>query len=231
MSDNSRTEGEILQTEASLTAKISGNMITIARLNCSSNKDKIINACRPNIRISTVRDYRDRYILFILQKEAMRECPGFRELKDGEAAKIIWIKSEKRWIPIGYYIFSRRCTRKIPHSDRPIIHPMTLHQIFVLQAFRGLGLGTMMLRNFIAQGNKRTVWIESPFDVTKHILTKLGYAETNEPYELWQMMEGLTKWEKVSSCSAKKLRMARETTGVERCHISRSREEYVIAGI
>ncbi|MBC7107229.1 MAG: hypothetical protein H5T41_00310 [Methanomassiliicoccales archaeon] len=210
-------------------AETSDDRCTNTRLNCAINIDSEIRARQLGIKISTVRDYRDYYVLSILQREAVRECPGFRKLEDGERAKIIWIQSEKRWIPAGYYIFSRRCIKQVRHSERPVIYPLTLHQIFVMPTYRGLGLGTMMLRDFIAQGNRRTVWIESPFDVTKHILTKLGYAETNEPYKLWQMMEGLSKWEKISSRSAKKMAMTGETIDVENHRLDRSREECAIA--
>jgi GNAT superfamily N-acetyltransferase len=212
-----------------LTAAISDDNFTTLKTKDLANAKRENDAHRPHVKISTVRDYRDRYILSVLQREAIRECPGFRELREGEMAKIIWIESEKGWIPGGYYIFSRRCTRQIRHSDKPVVYPMTLHQIFVVPAFRGLGLGTMMLRDFIAKGNRRTVWVESPFDVTKHILTKLGFAETNKPYKLWQMMEGLSKWEKISSMKTRKTTTG-ESNDIERHHFIRSREEFVMVG-
>ncbi|MEM2944507.1 MAG: hypothetical protein QXN93_03075 [Methanomassiliicoccales archaeon] len=147
-----------------------------------------------DLRISRVHDYKDRFILQILQKEAFVECPGFKNVKANWKSKIAWINKDNVWVPAGYYMYSEMGVQETKYSEMKVVFPLTLHQIYVIPDLRRLGICTFMMLDFISMSDSRVIWIESPFDATKHILRKLGYKETEERYELWQMMEGLSKW-------------------------------------
>jgi len=149
------------------------------------------------IRVCSVRDYRDRYILAMMQKGALAENPGFRLFKFTNKAKIIWVGGGIARVPAGYYIYSE-CHRGFSKlAGREVCYPRTLHQIFVVKDQRKRGLATRMVKNFVS-GNRGSIWVESPKYETRMLLEKLGFEETSKPYELWQMMDGLTKWSKRS---------------------------------
>jgi hypothetical protein len=150
------------------------------------------------LRISKVRDYRDKFILRGLQDEARLENPGFLHLIEGkEKAKIVWIKREQGLVPVGYYIYRepRREFSKYAHSV--VQFPMIFSQVFVGPEFRRKHVATRMLQDFIHQSSLDTIWVESPKNETKSLLNKLGYYEPHIRYELWQMMEGLSRWMKI----------------------------------
>lgn len=153
---------------------------------------------RPQLHISKVRDYRDRFILRGLQDEARVENPGFLYLIEGkEKAKIVWAKRERGMVPAGYYIYRepRREFSKYAHSM--VQFPMLFSQVYVRPEFRRKRVATRLMHDFIHHSGSDTIWVESPKNETKALLNKLGYYEPHIRYELWQMMEGLSRWMKI----------------------------------
>ena len=148
-------------------------------------------------RLSPVRDYKDRFILRLLQTEARQENPGFLYLKPEEKAKLVWIESGEGRIPIGYYIYweARSMFSKYDHGYVQL--PAAFSQVYVVPEMRRKGIATRMLQDFIAHAPSGALWVESPKDETVALLHKLGYHEPDEKYELWQMMEGLSRWMKI----------------------------------
>ncbi|OPY34469.1 MAG: hypothetical protein A4E32_00196 [Methanomassiliicoccales archaeon PtaU1.Bin124] len=153
------------------------------------SKGPPVNRTRP------VRDYKDKFILKFLQEEARRDNPGFKQF-DGsiQDARIMWVKTEGDWEPAGYVIISRERQMPSAYERRLVFYPETLTQLFVRREQRRKGVGKELLREHILGRGHRPVWVESPKWETRAILAQLGYEETEERYEVWQMMEGLTKW-------------------------------------
>jgi hypothetical protein len=148
------------------------------------------------VSMSNVRDYRDRYILRELQKEARRENPGFKLLEPGEKARIVWVQEEDGKAPAGYYVYCDRHRRHVRGLNCVVDFPATFSQVFVRQDLRRLGLARRMMRDFIAHHDVDELWVESPRWETTCLLMKLGYAETSEPYRMWQMLECISRWTK-----------------------------------
>jgi GNAT superfamily N-acetyltransferase len=152
------------------------------------------------LHISRVRDYRDKYILRGLQDEARLENPGFLYLIEGkEKAKIVWVRREQGMVPAGYYIYRepRREFSKYAHSI--VQFPMIFSQVFVREEYRRKHVATRMMHDFIHHSGFDTIWVESPKNETKALLNRLGYYEPHIRYELWQMMEGLSRWMKIEN--------------------------------
>jgi hypothetical protein len=155
---------------------------------------------RPQLRVSKVRDYRDKYILRGLQDEARVENPGFMYLIEGkEKAKMVWVKKEQGLEPAGYYIYRepRREFSKYAHSV--VQFPMLFSQVYVRPEYRRKRVATRLVHDFINHSGSDTIWVESPKNETKALLNKLGYYEPHIRYELWQMMEGLSRWMKIEN--------------------------------
>jgi GNAT superfamily N-acetyltransferase len=155
---------------------------------------------RPQLRVSRVRDYRDKYILRGLQDEARVENPGFMYLIEGkEKAKMVWVEKERGLEPVGYYIYRepRREFSKYAHSV--VQFPMLFSQVYVRPEFRRKRVATRLVYDFINHSGSDTIWVESPKNETKALLNKLGYYEPHIRYELWQMMEGLSRWMKIEN--------------------------------
>ena len=155
---------------------------------------------RPQLRVSRVRDYRDKYILRGLQDEARVENPGFMYLIEGkEKAKMVWVEKERGLEPVGYYIYRepRREFSKYAHSV--VQFPMLFSQVYVRPEFRRKRVATRLVYDFINHSGSDTIWVESPKNETKALLNKLGYYEPHIRYELWQMMEGLSRWMKIKN--------------------------------
>ena len=146
------------------------------------------------LHVSQVRDYKDRFILHMLQTEARRENPGFLFLKPEEKAKIFWADVEGERRPVGYYVYwpSGRVFSKYAHEY--VQMPTTFSQVYVVPDMRRRGIATKMLQDFISKAPSGAIWVESPMAETVALLHKLGYQEPNERYEVWQMMEGLSRW-------------------------------------
>lgn len=146
------------------------------------------------LRLSNVRDYKDRFILSMMQDQARGENPGFLPLKRDEKAKMAWLADSGRHTPVGYYIYwdARRSFSRYAHGY--VQMPSTFSQVYVVPGVRRRGIATRMLHDFISRGSSGALWVESPKPETVALLHKLGYHESNERYELWQMMEGLTRW-------------------------------------
>jgi GNAT superfamily N-acetyltransferase len=146
------------------------------------------------LHLAPVRDYKDRFILRMLQGEARKENPGFLLLQPAEKAKVAWADAQEGRIPVGYYVYwePRRAFSK--HSHGFVQLPATFSQVFVIPGMRRRGIATRMLRDFISRAPSGAVWVESPKLETVALLHKLGYNEPDQRYELWQMMEGLSRW-------------------------------------
>ena len=149
------------------------------------------------LRLSHVRDYRDKFILRSLQAEARKENPGFVWFIDGrERAKLIWSFEDGHRMPVGYYIYVEPRSDFSRYANGIVQFPKTLSQIFVQENVRRQGVATRMVRDFIVHAPPGPIWVESPKRETVALLTKLGYCEPKQKYELWQMMEGLSRWVK-----------------------------------
>jgi GNAT superfamily N-acetyltransferase len=147
------------------------------------------------IRLVKVRDYKDKYVLKVLQDEARRESPGFKYYAEGrEEAMLAWSNIKGEMMPSGYLIKGTERPYFSKGKNLNLWYPETLTQIFVRKERRRLGIGMMLMSKHVSGTNKPSIWVESPKWETRTILEKLGFAETEERYELWQMMEGLTKW-------------------------------------
>ncbi len=156
------------------------------------------DARRLQLHIARVRDYRDKFILRGLQEEARRENPGFLYLIEGkEKAKIVWARGENGMVPAGYYIYREPRREFSKHAHAVVQFPMLFSQVYVRQEFRRRHVATRMMQDFIHRSGFDTIWVESPKNETKALLNKLGYYEPHIRYELWQMMEGLSRWMKI----------------------------------
>ena len=109
-------------------------------------------------------------------------------------AKIAWVSCEQGYEPSGYYICDRERPAHVPGILEDVWYPHSLAQIFVKPGNRGKGIGTKMVQDFLSERNESSVWVESPKYETRSILTRLGLRENERPYEVWQMMAGLTRW-------------------------------------
>lgn len=148
-----------------------------------------------SIRLVKVRDYKDKFVLKVLQDEARRESPGFRYYTEGrEQALLAWVNVKGDLVPSGYLIKSIERPFRPKEENRNLWCPETLTQLFVRKERRRLGIGMALMSKHVSGRGNGPVWVESPKWETRAILKKLGYDETEERYELWQMMEGLTKW-------------------------------------
>lgn len=158
----------------------------------------VTDSARPKLHISRVRDYRDKFILRQLQMEARTENPGFLYLIEGkERAKIVWAETGEGRVPIGYYIHCGPRRGFSKHAHAVVQFPATFSQVFVRREWRRRGVAMRMMQDFIHHWGGDTIWVESPKSETKALLNKLGYYEPNIRYELWQMMEGLSRWMKI----------------------------------
>jgi GNAT superfamily N-acetyltransferase len=146
-------------------------------------------------KLITVRDFKDKFILQMLQKEAMLENPGFKWFDEHlHKARILWALENGSRQPVGYYFYRVESWEDFKHVGKIVDYPDTLIQLFVTKANRRKGYATLMVQDFIGNHPGPMVWVESPKRETVKLLKKLGYREGAPPYELWQMWEGLTKW-------------------------------------
>ena len=156
----------------------------------STEKDRSIP-----IRLNRVHDYKDKFILRCLQEDARRENPGFLWFQEkSQTAKIAWASCGPGYEPIGYYICDKERPAHVPGILGDVWYPHSLAQIFVKPGNRGKGIGTKMVQDFLSERNECSIWVESPKYETRSILTRLGLREHERPYEVWQMMAGLTRW-------------------------------------
>ena len=164
----------------------------------------------PKPRLSPVRDYKDRFILRLLQTEARQENPGFLYLKPEEKAKLVWVESGEGRMPVGYYVYweARSMFSKYDHGYVQL--PAAFSQVYVVPEMRRQGIATRMLQDFIAHAPSGALWVESPKHETVALLHKLGYHEPDEKYELWQMMEGLSRWVLADELVLKRSELSRE---------------------
>jgi GNAT superfamily N-acetyltransferase len=147
------------------------------------------------IKLNKVHDYKDRFILRSLQEEARRESPGFLWYQErAQRAKIAWVKGEDGLEPVGYYICDLQRPAHVPGISNDIWYPDSLAQIYVPKKHRRKGYGSRMVEDFLKERSEGPVWVESPRYETRSILNKLGLKETDGRYEIWQMMAGLTRW-------------------------------------
>jgi len=152
-------------------------------------------AASAGARTNRVRDYKDKFILHFLQEEARRHDPGFCLYDDAtQSANICWVCQNGIWEPAGYSIVAKERWAISKYESRAVLFPESLGQLYIRPSHRRNGLATSMVHGHILSRGHRPVWVMSPKWETKAILSKLGYEETEERYEVWQMMEGLTKW-------------------------------------
>jgi hypothetical protein len=140
-----------------------------------------------------VRDYKDRFILRMLQEEARRENPSFVFFdRITESAKIIWLGKGSNKRPVGYYIYTGKC----PDISKPLWRnePPAFLQVFVIKVVRRRGLATKMFKDFVSEHSGRTIMVESPKYETRMLLEKLGYVEEEEDRTSWERYGGLTLW-------------------------------------
>ncbi|HTY47745.1 MAG TPA: hypothetical protein VMB46_08805 [Methanomassiliicoccales archaeon] len=150
----------------------------------------------PFVKITGVRDYRDRYILRALQEEAKGADPGFPLLEPSkQKAKIVWVDSTELLEPAGYYIYEDGHPHRHFSALGVVWYPTTFHQVYVRPEMRHHGIATIMFEDFISHTKDETICIESPKSESRSLLRKLGYEETERSYQMWEMLEGLSFWE------------------------------------
>jgi len=149
------------------------------------------------LRLRNVRDYRERYILHVLQMQAIECDPGFPLFdKSLQKAKIAWTDANGLPEPVGYYLYSEGRPARHPSALGTVWYPLTFNQVFVRKEHRRKGVATAMMRDFISYSRTSSIWVESPKKETQALLRKLGYEETEHPYQMWEMREGLSCWER-----------------------------------
>jgi len=142
-----------------------------------------------------VRDYKDRAILRSLQSYARRENPGFVWFDEGkERAKLAWIRKGREGEAVGYCIFKEGRYEYSAHAKRDVHVPRHISQIFVQEEQRRRSIASMMVNDFVSEGGTDSLWVESPKRETIALLHNLGYHESRDRYQLWEMMFGLTCW-------------------------------------
>lgn len=163
---------------------------------CLENLDRSQGTKLRNVKIVRVRDYKDRFIFKSLQIEARKENPGFKWYKDrSQDAFIAWSIIDGAIEPSGYVLTTKEFFDRTRGAEHSHWYPETLNQLFVRKSFRRNGVGTALLKNHISSQDGDQIWVESPKWETRTMLTKFGYEETNDRYEIWQMREGLTRWD------------------------------------
>jgi GNAT superfamily N-acetyltransferase len=148
-----------------------------------------------SVRLSNVRDYRDRFILRELQRKAIVDDPGFPFFDPSkQRAKLVWTGKGKEREAVGYCLYREEGMTKHPTALGMVRYPRTLSQLFVAPEHRRQGIATAIMIDFICGGACGQVYVESPKNETKALLAKLGYHETSRAYEMWEMLEGLSCW-------------------------------------
>ena len=162
-----------------------------ARDGQGSNENEAIEA----LNFVLVRDYKDRAILRNLQSCARSENPGFVWFdEEKERAKLAWIRKERDGEAVGYCISKESRYEYSDYAKREVYVPRYISQIFVQQEQRRRSIASMMISNFVSEGGTGSLWVESPKRETIALLHNLGYHESRDRYQLWEMMFGLTCW-------------------------------------
>jgi hypothetical protein len=143
----------------------------------------------------SVRNYKDRAILRSLQSRARQENPGFVWFDEKkEKAKIAWIRKGREGEAVGYCISKEGRYEYSVHARRDVYVPRYVSQIYVQQEQRKRSIASMMIMDFVSEGGIGSLWVESPKRETISLLHNLGYHESRDRYQLWEMMFGLTCW-------------------------------------
>lgn len=111
-----------------------------------------------------------------------------------QRATMIWVKVGGEWEPAGYCIIRNEGIDHPRGEERSVLFPETLVQVFVSKGHRRKGLGRALLYHYAQGRAPRPLWVESPKWQTREILRQMDYEESRDRYEVWQMMEGLSKW-------------------------------------
>ncbi|MGD1060424.1 MAG: hypothetical protein ABR879_03090 [Methanomassiliicoccales archaeon] len=149
------------------------------------------------VRLSNVRDYRDRFILRKLQEEARIADPGFPMFDPTkQKARITWCGVGAEREAIGYYLYREATPTRHPSALGVVHYPRTFSQVYVVPEHRREGVATCMMLDFMEHNGTEQVYVDSPKKETKGLLAKLGYHETSRAYQMWEMLEGLSCWER-----------------------------------
>ena len=153
------------------------------------------NEVKEALIFTPVRDYKDRAILRSMQSYARRENPGFVWFdEEKERAKLAWIRKGRDGEAVGYCISKEGRYEYSVYARRDVYVPRYISQIFVQQEQRRRLIASMMITDFVSEGGKGSLWVESPKRETIALLHNLGYHESKDRYQLWEMMFGLTCW-------------------------------------
>jgi ribosomal protein S18 acetylase RimI-like enzyme len=153
------------------------------------------NEAKEAFNFVLVRDYKDRAILRNLQSYARSENPGFVWFdEEKERAKLAWIRKGREGEAVGYCISKEGRYEYSAYAKRDVYVPRYISQIFVQPERRRRSIASMMICNFVSEGGTGSLWVESPKRETIALLHNLGYHESRERYQLWEMMFGLTCW-------------------------------------
>jgi hypothetical protein len=164
------------------------------------------NEVKEALNFVLVRDYKDRAILRSLQSHARRENPGFVWFdEEKERAKLAWIRKGRDGEAVGYCISKEGRYEYSAHARRDVYVPRFVSQIFVQQEQRRRSIASMMIMDFVSEGGTGSLWVESPKRETISLLHNLGYHESRDRYQLWEMMFGLTCWARCDQTEEKTL--------------------------
>jgi hypothetical protein len=135
-----------------------------------------------------------------MQSCARHENPGFVWFDENkERAKLAWIRKGRDGEAVGYCIFKEGRYEYSSHARRDVYVPRYVSQIFVQQEQRRRSIASTMISDFVSEGGTGSLWVESPKRETIALLYKLGYHESRDRYQLWEMMFGLTCWARYGS--------------------------------
>jgi len=168
------------------------------------------------LRFVPVRDYKERAILRGLQVCARSESPGFVWFDHEEyMAKLAWLRRGRYSEVVGYCISKEGRNEYSTQAKREVNVPRFISQIFVIKEQRRRLIASMMISDFISDGGNGSLWVESPKRETIELLHKLGYHESRERYQLWEMMFGLTCWSRIGNINEPFLPFNQELTSAD----------------
>ncbi len=168
---------------------------------------------KETLKFVPVRNYKDRAILRSLQRCARSENPGFVWFdEEKDKARIAWIRRGREGEAVGYCIFREGRFEYSTHAGRDVYVPRLISQIFVQEEQRRRSIASRMIDDFVSAGGIGPLWVESPKRETIALLRNLGYHESRDRYQMWEMMFGLTCWARYDKIEETILQNCQEMT-------------------
>ena len=116
---------------------------------------------------------------------------------------------------VGYCIFREGRYEYSDYAKRDVYVPRFISQLFVIGEQRRRSVASLLISDFVSEGGSGSLWVESPRSETIALLQKLGYRESRERYQLWEMMFGLTCWARCGQTGRAILPIDQELTSAD----------------